>query len=311
MLQVLNVVGPVFVLIGIGYAAVRTGLYPASGVQGLIAFVNTFAAPCLLFRAMLEVDFAAAFDLSIIVPFYLASVVTMVVSAILARRLFSRRPGESVAVGFAAGFANTLLVGAPIIERAYGAEAMPVVYSIIGLHVPILMTGGMFYMEIARRDGGKLSAALLKGGSSSLKNPLFVGIALGVIGNAFGLQLGGIADASTAMLAAAVMPAALFGLGGALNQYRITQSLTQSSLVSGLKLMLHPFIAWLLMVPVLGVDPDIARYGVLLAAMPTGINAYIFSTYYGRSLDVATNTILITTVSSVATISFWLFVLGP
>jgi predicted permease len=64
------------------------------------------------------------------------------------------------------------------------------------------------------------------------------------------------------------------------------------------------------MVPLLHVDPAVARYGVLLAAMPAGINVYVFATYYNRAVNVATNTILISTVLSVLTVSAWLYVVG-
>ncbi|MCD7059169.1 AEC family transporter [Pelagibacterium xiamenense] len=311
MLSVLNVVAPVFALIALGYAAVRLRIYPREGVGGLISFVNTFAAPCLLFRAMLTVDFGAAFNPAIIGSFYLGAVLMMIFGALAARRIFGRSPGEAVAVGFAAMFTNTVLVGLPIMQRAYGEDAMPVVYSIIGLHAPLLMTGGMLYMELARRDGGKLSTALLQGVRSAVTNPLLIGIALGVAGNLLGIRLVGVLEDTTLLLASSVMPVALFGLGGALNEYKLAENLSQAAVMSALKLIAHPLIAWVVMVPILGVDPHIARYGVLLAGMPTGINAYIFATYYSRSIDVATNTILLSTVASVITISAWLLLLGP
>lgn len=310
MLSVLNVVAPVFALIALGYFAVRVRIYPREGVGGLISFVNTFAAPCLLFRAMLTVDFGTAFNPAIIGPFYLGAVLMMIAGAVVARRFFGRSPGESVAVGFAAMFTNTVLVGVPIMQRAYGEEAMPVVYSIIGLHAPLLMTGGMFYMELMRRDGGRVTTALLQGARNALTNPLLIGIALGVVGNLLGIRLTGVLEDTTLLLASSVMPVALFGLGGALNDYKLADNLGQAAIMSGLKLIAHPLIAWVLMVPVLGVDPHVARYGVLLAGMPAGINVYIFATYYNRSVDVATNTILLSTVASVFTISVWLFLLG-
>ncbi|HZY68523.1 MAG TPA: AEC family transporter, partial [Devosia sp.] len=70
MLQILNVVIPVFAIIALGYLAVRLRLYPAEGVKGLVAFVNNFATPCLLFEAMLTSDFSSTFNPQIIVPFY-------------------------------------------------------------------------------------------------------------------------------------------------------------------------------------------------------------------------------------------------
>jgi len=112
------------------------------------------------------------------------------------------------------------------------------------------------------------------------------------------------------MMAAAVTPAALFGLGGALNDYRLSENWAQSLSMSILKLLVQPLIAYVLMVYILHVDHEFARYGVLLAAMPTGINAYVFATYYNRGVNVATNTVLISTVLSVLTVSGWLYLLG-
>ena len=44
--------------------------------------------------------------------------------------------------------------------------------------------------------------------------------------------------------------------------------------------------------------------------MPSGINAYVFATYYNRGANVAANTVLISTVLSSATILGWLLFLG-
>ena len=73
MFAILNVVIPVFAIIALGYTAVRLRLYPTEGVRGLVAFVNNFATPCLLFQAMLTSDFGTAFNLSIIGPFYVGA----------------------------------------------------------------------------------------------------------------------------------------------------------------------------------------------------------------------------------------------
>src|SRR5690606_22634070 len=103
---------------------------------------------------------------------------------------------------------------------------------------------------------------------------------------------------------------ALFGLGGALNEYKLVDNWAQALAMSLLKLIGQPLVAWVLMVPVLNVDPEQARYGVILAAMPAGINVYVFASYYNRGVNVATNVILISTFLSIFTVAFWLFVMG-
>lgn len=310
MFQILNIILPVFAIIGLGYLAVRFRLYPAEGVRGLVAFVNNFATPCLLFLAMLTADFEAAFNVHIIASFYAGSLFSLLAGAIIAVRFFKNRPGVGVSSGFSAMFTNTVLIGIPISQRAYGDASLPVVFSIVAFHAPMLITIGMLVMELVRRDGAPLHHALGAAAIRIVQNPLLWGIGLGLAGNVMRIDLIEPANAFFVMMAAAVMPAALFGLGGALNEYRLADNWSQALAMSALKLIVHPAIAWVLMVPVLGISHDLARYGVLLAAMPAGINAYVFATYYNRGVNVATNTILITTVASIFTVSVWLYLLS-
>ena len=310
MLTILNVVAPVFALVSVGFLAVRYRLYPASGVAGLIAFVNNFATPCLLFRAMLSVDFKSAFNPAILGSFYGGALIAFAVGILVSRVVFSNRPGEAVAAGFGGAFTNCVLLGIPIIQRAYGEAAMPVIYSIIGLHAPFLLTVGMLTMELSRRDGDTLTSALNNAGRRIVKNPLLIGIGLGLLGNVAGITLIETVDAFTLMMSQAVLPVALFGLGGALNEYRIRDNWAQALTMSGIGLFLHPTIAWIILVPILNVDHDIARYAVVLAAMPAGLNVYVFATNYNRSVDVAANTVLISTALSVLSASLWLYLMS-
>lgn len=310
MLQIFNVVVPVFAIIALGYGAVRLRLYPTEGVRGLVAFVNNFATPCLLFEAMLNSDFGATFNPAIILPFYAGSLTSLIAGSFIAAKWFGARPGESVSSGFSAMFTNTVLIGIPIVSRAYGDVALPTVFSIIAFHAPMLITLGMIVMELMRRDGAPLHRSLGVAAVRIVRNPLLWGVALGVLANRFGIVLPEPGTAFLDMMTAAVLPAALFGLGGALNEYRVSESWLQASVMSLFKLIIHPAIAYVLMVWVLHVPLEIARFGILLAAMPTGINAYVFATYYDRAVNVATNTVMISTLGSVLTVTAWLYVLG-
>ncbi len=310
MLDILNVVIPVFAIIALGYLAVRYRLYPSEGVRGLVAFVNNFLTPCLLFQSMLHADFETAFNWSVIVPFYIGALASFILGSIIAVRFFKNRPGEGVSSGFAAMFTNTVLLGIPILQRAYGEAALQVAFSIIAFHASVLITVAMLTMELVRRDGAPLYKALGVAALRIISNPLLWGIALGAAANLANVTLVEPIEAFFTMMTAAVVPVALFGLGGALNEYRLVDSWPQALAMSMLKLVLQPLIAWLLMVPLLRIDPEIARYGVVLAAMPAGINVYVFATYYNRAVNVATNTILISTVLSVLTVSGWLYVMG-
>ena len=310
MFAIVEIVAPIFAIIAMGYGAVRFKLYPASGVGGIIAFVNNFGAPFLLFRSMLNADFHTAFNLKIILPFYGAAILCLFTGMFLSRRFFKSRKGVSVAAGFSATFSNGVLLGIPIIQRAYGDEALPVILSILGFHALTLITFATLVLEVVRADGGNPVGVLKRAVLNVAKNPMLWGVTLGVIANFLNVHLPEPVDAFVKLMAQAVIPAALFGLGGMLLQYKLADSWKQSVAMALLKLILHPVLAYIIMVPILGVPFDLARYGILLATMPTGFNAYIFATFYDRGVDIAANTILISNVLAVFTITIWLAILG-
>ncbi|OUR76285.1 hypothetical protein A9Q83_15940 [Alphaproteobacteria bacterium 46_93_T64] len=310
MFAVLSVIGPVFALVALGYMSVRLRLYPETGVGGLISFVNNFATPCLLFQAMLTVDFSTAFNPEYLFSFYIGAFSCFAISYLIARLIFKRRAGESVSVGFSAYFTNTILLGLPIIQRAYGNEALPMLFAIVGFHAPLLMSFGMIVMEFARRDGAPMGQAVKHSLARVVRNPLLIGISLGILMNLSGFELPELIDDATKMMARAVLPAALFGLGGALVQYKLRESWGQALISSLLKLVLHPLIALFFSHYVFGLDWDLVRVAVLTAAMPSGLNVYIFATLFNRATDVAANTVLQSTVLGVFSISGWLLVLA-
>ncbi|MEO9299032.1 AEC family transporter [Devosia alba] len=310
MIAIINVILPIFALMGLGFGAVRLKLFPAEGIKSLIAFVNNFATPCLLFHSLVTSDFAAAFNPAIIGPFYIGALTCFVLGIVIALRGFGNSPGVAVSVGFSGMFTNTVLVGLPIIQRAYGVDALPVVLSIIGLHGAILLTTGMITIELMRRDGASLGRTLVTAGKRVASNPLIWGIAAGMVGYFAGLQLIEPADAFLRMMSQAVVPAALFGIGGALNEFKLSDNWQQALIAALIKLIVHPAIAYVLMIWVFHVPMEIARYGILLSAMPAGVNVYIFATYYNRGVSVAANTILIATMASALTISLWLYILS-
>ena len=61
MQALLDVIVPVFVVIGFGYLAVWRGFFSNSNVEGLMKFTQNFAIPCLLFNAIAEIDLLSTF----------------------------------------------------------------------------------------------------------------------------------------------------------------------------------------------------------------------------------------------------------
>jgi malonate transporter and related proteins len=67
-----------------------------------------------------------------------------------ARFLFGRDWEDAVAMGFVCLFSNSVLLGLPITERAYGTGRAGANYAIIALHSPVCYAIGITAMEAVR-----------------------------------------------------------------------------------------------------------------------------------------------------------------
>ena len=310
MQALIEVVLPVFLVIGFGYAAVWRGLFSESAVDGLMVFTQRFALPCLLFRALATLDLREGFDPALLASFYTGAAAGFLAGLLGARYLFARDWEDAVAIGFCCLFSNSLLLGLPITERAYGPEALVGNYAIIALHSPFCYALGITAMELvrARRAGtalGRLPAEVLR---AMLKNALILGILAGIAVNLSGVALPlPLADAIDLMVRAA-LPAALFGLGGVLYRYRPEGDLRTIAFVAAVSLLLHPALVWATG-QATGLSQAGLRSAVLTAAMAPGVNTYIFADMYGRARRVAASSVLIGTAASVFTAWLWLAIL--
>jgi malonate transporter and related proteins len=307
----LDVILPVFIVIGFGYVASRWLGFREAAVDGVMQFAQGFALPLLLFASIARLDMGRAYDAGLMLSFYIGAFSGFAAGFLAGRYLFKRPVTDSIAFGFCGLFSNSLLLGLPITERAYGAGALEGNIAIISIHAPVFYAFGITLMELARSHGLGLSAGTLarQVARAILTQPLVIGILCGFVVNLPGCPCPGIAWSAIDMVIAAALPAALFGLGGVLHRYRPEGDLRAIAVLSAVSLGLHPAITWVLATQVFDLDTAALRSAVLTAAMAPGVNAYVFANLYGVAKRVAASTVLIATGLSIASTWVWLQVL--
>jgi len=307
--NLIDVILPVFLVIGAGYTATRYGYFKQDYVEGLMKFTQSYAIPCLLFRAISNLDLAASFDAGLLISYYVGATICFVVGIFGARLIFKRDWEDSIVIGFCCLFANSVLLGLPITERAYGMENLTGNYAIIAFHSPFCYGVGITLMEIVRNRGNGGLKTVTSVFSAMFKNVLILAIALGFVANLTGLHVPAAIDEAISLLIRAALPAALFALGGVLVKYRPEGDMRTITFVCLTSLMLHPLLVWMFGIS-LNVPEDLFRSGVLNASMAPGFNGYIFANMYGRAKRVAASSVLLATGLSLFTVWFWLTVLG-
>lgn len=305
----IDVILPVFLVIGAGYAATRAQYFSTSQIDALMRFTQQFAIPCLLFRAIANIDLSVGFDPGLLLSFYSGAALCFTLGILGARVLFHRDWEDCIAIGFCCLFSNSVLLGLPITERAYGVENLTGNYAIIAFHAPFCYALGITSMEIVRNRGAGGFATLRATFTAMFRNVLILGIGLGFLFNVTGLTIPGVIDDALGLIIRAALPCALFALGGLLVQYRPEGDLRTIAYVCGISLLIHPALVWLFGTA-LSVQQELFRSAVLNASMAPGVNAYIFANMYGRAKRVAASSVLIATGSSLLTVWMWLTILG-
>ncbi|MFD0858431.1 AEC family transporter [Roseovarius aquimarinus] len=308
MSALLDVVLPVFVVIGAGYLVVWLGWFADSAVEGLIRFTQNFAIPCLLFTAISRLDLGDHFNAPLLLSFYTGALAGFALGSLGARFVFGRPWEDAIAIGFCCLFSNSVLLGLPITERAYGADALEANFAIIALHSPFCYGVGITAMEVTRARGTAGLAVVRKVLKAMFSNALIIGIGLGVVVNLSGLTVPAPLQSGLDLISRAALPAALFGLGGVLVRYRPEGDLRVIALVCVVALGVHPAITFTLG-SAFGLPENAIRSAVVTAAMAPGINAYIFANMYGAARRVAASAVLIGTGASIVTAWLWLGVL--
>ena len=309
MQALLDVIVPVFVVIGCGYISVWKGFFSSRDIDGLMKFTQNFAIPCLLFKAMSEIDLQSNFQINLLAAFYGGAMISFFAGVLGARYLFARNWEDSIAIGFCCLFSNSVVLGLSVTERAYGPEVLTTTFFIVAFHAPFCYGLGIFAMEIARNRSQSPAIVLKNVAATMFRNALVIGILAGLALNVFDLSLPKAVGDALDMVVLVALPTALFGVGGVLYQYRPEGDIGPIILVGIISLLLHPLLVWG-SGRVLILDENAFRSAVLTSSMAPGINVFLFASLYGRARRVAASAILICTAASILTVWGWLTLLS-
>lgn len=308
MAALIEVILPVFLVIGFGFLTAKRRLLTDDHFDGLMLFTQGFAIPCLLFRAIAQLELSVYFEPLFLISYYVPALLGFVAGTLGARHVFNRPWEDSVAIGFCCLFMNAVLLGLPITERAYGTDALDPNYALVSVNAVICYGVGITTMEIIKNRGGGWVLTFRATSRAIIHNNLMIGIALGFLVNLTSLPLPqALWDAIDLMIRAA-LPAAIFGLGGILARYKIEGDVGPVVMICALALFIQPALTYALGRS-FALETGPLQSSVLTAAMAPGVNAYVFANMYGVAKRVAASAVLVSTALSVLTIWAWLAIL--
>ncbi len=316
MSEIITIILPVFSLIAFGYFVTLSGLMSDEVGDALSRFIFVIAIPALLIKILATADFSAASPWALWFAYFVAVAIVWTISAIITTRVFGRDKRSAVIAGVSAGFSNLVLVGIPLVDRAYGDEGLAVLVLLVSVHMLVMTTTTTLLMEHAiRADGVENTTYDLPGqlksiGTGIFTNSIILGILAGLAWKASTVPFVGLPAELIGTIGATAGPLALLSIGMGLNKYGLKGNLRQGALLAFLSLFVMPVVVYVLCRNVFFLPYLWLKVAVICAGLPAGVNAYLFASYFKVAEGLACNTIILTVGGSVFSLSFWLWFLG-
>jgi len=267
-------------------------------------FVVWLALPAQLFnfaansgwQTLWQPGFITAFFLSCLIVFLLVLLMSWIQNRDLAAASFN---------GLSASYSNTGYMGIPLCALALGQDGLaPAIISTFIVFVMFALATVLIEIGIlSHKKSHEIAWSVIK---SLCTNPLLIAPVAGLVWAASGLTLYDPIAQVIAFLAAASTPCALVSIGLFLMQ-KSTTAPVQAWGISLAKLVLQPLIAWVIAGPILELPSLWVNAIVILSALPTGTGPFMLAQYYKADGSVISRVVLITTVSSLLTLSLFLW----
>jgi malonate transporter and related proteins len=336
MLAVLEVTAPVFALIFAGFLAPKLKILPENGVAGINAFVFYFALPAMLFRVITQQPLASFNSPRFIAAYTLTGLIIFGYMLVISRPVHGVK--QSVAFALNSAHGNVGYLGVALVTelafhggtsgKGLGTAILAPIVLTIMCDILIVIVLGIALLEWAKQKDSHREMLMLDGDEAKipsrwgllisvpwgiLKSPLVFSILGGLVYSVLheyaGINLWQPTDTLLRILAAAAGPCALFAIGASLGDRKLRLDSEVIALTVA-KLVIHPILAAIMLFVVFKVDKITAAIGVLAACLPAASNTFIIAERYGARSAPLAQAILVGTLVSVGTVTFFIWVLG-
>ena len=300
---------PVVLLIALGFLAGRLQWIRDSAVRDLSNLVFLVLIPALLFRTMSSVRIE---QLDPLPPLTYLSAALGLLFVLLALTGLSRR---SLAFALAGVFSNTVMIGIPLVELAYGKAGLVTLLTLVSVHALVLLTvvTVVFELVVAReaRAAGQGATSMWATVGAAVKSTVIHPIPLPVFSGMLYAQTGWglpvVVDKPLQLLGNAFGPIALLLVGVTMARTRVSGLWRATLWITALKNLALPICVaasgWLW-----GLRGLPWTVMVVTAALPVGANVFLFAQRYRVAENEITASVGVSTAVGLVTLSLvmWL-----
>ncbi|SDN05006.1 AEC family transporter [Lachnospira pectinoschiza] len=310
----LNSTIPIFLVMIIGYVIRRLGIVDEHFATVANRYVFKVSLPVLLFRDLSTADFKADFDLKFVLFCF---IVTFLMFSLtwLFTEIFMKDDSMKGAFVQASCRSSAAILGIAFIENIYadaGMAPLMIVAAVplFNIFAVIILTfkahpelhGKPANTDLSKKDTIKKAAINIA------KNPIIIGILLGLASSLAGFTYPAIINKTIANIAQTATPIALICIGASFEGSKAIKKIKPTIIASFIKLILLAAIFVPIAIFMGFRNQELIAILVMLAS-PTTVTCFVMAKAMDNDEVLSSSIVVLTTLLSSVTLTAWIFIL--
>lgn len=301
----LNATVPVFLLMVLGIVLKKIGWMSDTFASQMNKFVFLVPLPVLLFQDLATVDFAKAWNFKFVSFCFLATVLSILIVVLISSLLKERSlRGEFIQSSYRSSAA---LLGVALIQNIYGHSVMGPLMIIGSVPLYNIMAVTVLSYYQPNRDSQKqnMLKTTLKG---IIRNPIIIGIVVGLVWSILKLPMPPILSKTVSNISAMATPMGLIAMGASFDIKKALGKMKPAFLATFIKLFGFCMI-FLPIAIMMGFQNEELVAILIMLGSATTVTCFVMAKNMGHEGILSSNVVMLTTLLSGFSITFWLYLL--
>lgn len=301
----LNATVPVFLLMVLGIVLKKIGWVSDTFASQMNKFVFLVPLPVLLFQDLATVDFAKAWNFKFVGFCFLVTVLSILIVVLISSLLKERNlRGEFIQSSYRSSAA---LLGVALIQNIYGHSVMGPLMIIGSVPLYNIMAVTVLSYYQPNRDSQKqnMLKTTLKG---IIRNPIIIGIVVGLVWSILKLPMPPILSKTVSNISAMATPMGLIAMGASFDIKKALGKMKPAFLATFIKL----FGFCMMFLPIaimMGFQNEELVAILIMLGSATTVTCFVMAKNMGHEGILSSNVVMLTTLLSGFSITFWLYLL--
>lgn len=294
-----SIIGPICLLLFLGWLLRKTGTINDAFIETGSKVVFKVTLPTLLFLGIINTNRDAEIDFPLIVYSIIANFAFFLFSILVTKYWVKDKQDHGVIIQ-GAFRSNTAIIGLAYVANVYGDAGIGLAAVYVAFHT--MLYNILSVIILSPKKEGVNPVMLISVFKSIAKNPLIIGIMLGLVFFVLAIPVPDIVINTGQYFSDMTLPLALLCTGGSLNIQALKDNSFNCRFSTLLKIIVGPIFitggAYLF--GFTGIELGIVFF---MSAAPTAAASYVMARAMGHNADLAANVIAMTTIGSLLTCS--------